>query len=156
MAHFVRDHPLYDVEKDLQAMLVEQAGNIRLSTQDNNAAARDIAQRSSPPSGPRQLSPDMLNDFKKASDEQLARLGDAHHEAEQQMVQKLDDMSQMQELIKRFQPVRGAIPDAAGSRPANTGIQSSRRIEPRRSTGLERPRGHRKAGGRHAGLKLQR
>jgi ElaB/YqjD/DUF883 family membrane-anchored ribosome-binding protein len=102
MDHFVRDNPLYDVEKDLQTMLLEQAGNIRLSTQDNNAAARDIAQSSSPPSGPRQFSPDMLNDFKKASDEQLARLGDAHHEAEQQMVQKLDDMSQMQELIKDF------------------------------------------------------
>ena len=102
MDHFVRDNPLYDVEKDLQAMLHEQAGNIRLSTQDNNAAARDIAQRSSPPAGPRQLSPDMLNDFKKASDEQLARLGHVNQEAEQKMVQKLDDMSQMQELVKDF------------------------------------------------------
>lgn len=102
MDHFVRENPLYDVEKDLQTMLREQAGNIRLSTQDNNAAARDIAQRSSPPSVPRQLSPDMLKDFKRASDEQLARLGEAHQEAGQQIVQKLDDMSQMQELIKDF------------------------------------------------------
>ncbi|MEJ0088998.1 MAG: hypothetical protein WDM80_04490 [Limisphaerales bacterium] len=102
MDNFVRQNPLYDVEKDLQEMLHEQGGNIRLSTQDNNAAARDVAQRSSPPAGPRQLSPEMLNDFKKASDDQIARLGQMHEEADQEMVQKLDDMSQMQELTKDF------------------------------------------------------
>lgn len=102
MDHFVRQNPLYDVEKDLQEMLHQQAGNIRLSTQDNDATARDVAQRSSPPGGARQLTPGMLNDFKKASDEQLARLGQAHDDADQQLVQKLDDLTQMQELLKDF------------------------------------------------------
>lgn len=102
MENFVREQPLYDVEKDLQERLRQQAGNIRLSTQDNNAAARDIAQRSSPPAGPRRLSPDMLDDLKKASDAQIARLDQVEKDADEEMVQKLDDMSQMQELVKDF------------------------------------------------------
>jgi hypothetical protein len=102
MENFVRQHPLYDVEQDLQELLRQQAENIRQSTQANDAATRNIAQRSSPPGGPRRLSPDMLNDFKKASDDQIARLGQVHEEADRQMVQTLDDMSQMQELIKDF------------------------------------------------------
>lgn len=102
MDHFVRDHPLYDVEKDFQEMLHDQAGNVRLSTQDNDAAARDIARRSSPPGGPRKLSPDLLDDFKKASDAQIARLSQVHQDTDQQVVQKLEDMSQMQELVKDF------------------------------------------------------
>ncbi|MGD0745979.1 MAG: hypothetical protein ABSA45_12570, partial [Verrucomicrobiota bacterium] len=102
MENFVRQHPLYDVEQDLQEMLRQQAANIRESTQTNDAVARDIAQRSSPPGGPRQLSPDMLNDFKKASDDQVARLGQVNEETDKQIVQTLDDMSQMQELSKDF------------------------------------------------------
>jgi ElaB/YqjD/DUF883 family membrane-anchored ribosome-binding protein len=102
MENFVRQNPLYDVEQDLRKLLRQQAENIRQSTQTNDAAARDVAQRSSPPGASRQLSPDMLNDFKKASDDQIARLGQVHEDADQQMVQKLDDMSQMQELIKDF------------------------------------------------------
>ncbi len=78
MENFVRDNPLYDVEKDLQESLRQQAESIRDSTQTNDAATRDIAQRSSPPGGPRQLSPEMLEILKKASDEQVARLGGAH------------------------------------------------------------------------------
>jgi hypothetical protein len=102
MENFVRENPLYDVEKDLQELLRQDAESIRHSTQTNDAAARDIAQRSSPPTGPRQLSPDMLEDLKKASDDQAARLSGAHEEAEKKIVQTLDDMDQMQELVKDF------------------------------------------------------
>ena len=102
MENFVREHPLYDVEQDLQKMLSQQAQNIRESTHDNSSAARDIAQRSSPPGGPRQLSPEMLNDLKKASDDQVARLGGVEEQTDKQIVKALDDMSQMQELIKDF------------------------------------------------------
>jgi hypothetical protein len=102
MANFVRQNPVYDVEKDLQEALRQQAGEIRLSTQDNDFAARDIAQRSSPPGGPRRLSPDMLDDFKMASDNQVARLGQAHEEADKEIVQPLEDLGQMQELVKDF------------------------------------------------------
>jgi len=44
----------------------------------------------------------MLNDLKKASDDQVARLGGVEEQADKQIVQALDDMSQMQELIKDF------------------------------------------------------
>jgi hypothetical protein len=102
MENFVRQHPLYDVEQDLQELLRQQAGNIRASTKDNTAAAGDVAQRSSPPGGPRQLSPDLLADLKKASDDQVSRLGGVQEQTDKQIVQTLDDMSQMQELIKDF------------------------------------------------------
>jgi hypothetical protein len=63
---------------------------------------RDVAQRSSPPGGPRRLTPDMLDDLKKASDEQVARLNGAHEEAEKEIMATLDQMDQMQELINDF------------------------------------------------------
>lgn len=102
MENFVRDQPVYDVEKDLQERLRQQAAAIRQSTQANNDATRAIAQRSSPAGASRQLSPDMLEDFKKASDDQVARLGGVHDQTDKQVVQALDDMDQMQELIKDF------------------------------------------------------
>jgi hypothetical protein len=98
MDNFVRQTPLYDVEKELQKLLRQQAENIRQSTRANDAAGRDIAQRSSPATGPRQLSADMPDDFKKASDEQIARLGGVQEETGKQVAQTLEDMSQMQEL----------------------------------------------------------
>ncbi len=102
MDHFVRENPLYDVEKDLQKTLREQAEKIRDSANTNNAVAKDIAQRSSPSEGGRQLSPDMLRDFKKESDEQVKRLGGAQKETEEQVAQTLEDMSKLQELMKDF------------------------------------------------------
>jgi len=100
MDNFVRNEPLYDVEKDLQNILSQQARNIGQSTQANDAANKEIAQQSSPPGGPRQMTPDMLEAFKKASDAQVAALSQAHDQTDQQVVQKLDDISQMQELVK--------------------------------------------------------
>lgn len=130
MDNFVRENPVYDVEKDLQALLRQQAAEVRLSTQDNNNAARDIAQRSSPPAGPRQLSPDLLDDFKKASDDQVARLGGVHAETDQQVVQPLEDMDQMQELVKdfnQFEALYHAQQDLAQqSQPYNRAGQLSR------------------------------
>jgi len=102
MENFVREHPLYDVESDLQSALRRQASDIRASTQQNGDAAHDIAQASSPPNGPRQLSPELLQDLKKASDDQVARLGGVSQKTDQQTVQVLADMSQMQELMKDF------------------------------------------------------
>ena len=102
MENFVREHPLYDVEKDLQGWLRQQAENIRQSTGTNDAAARDIAQRSAPPGGGRSLTPDLLEDFKRESGAQVSRLGGVQEETEKQVVQPLDDMAQMQELVKDF------------------------------------------------------
>jgi hypothetical protein len=102
MDNFVRQTPLYDVEKDLQEVLRQQAESIRQSTRANNTAGLDIARRSSPPAGPRQVSADLPEDFKKASDEQLARLGEVQEETGKQVAQTLEEMSQMQELQKDF------------------------------------------------------
>jgi hypothetical protein len=102
MAKFVRDDPVYDVEKELQKTLQEQAARIRQSTDTNNAAARDLAQQSSPPGSPRQLKPGMLDDFKRESDAQVARLGGVEKEAQKQLAETLQDMSKMQELQKDF------------------------------------------------------
>jgi hypothetical protein len=102
MDNFVRQQPLYDVESDLQESLHQQADAIRGSTGTNSASTRDLAQRSSPPGGPRQLTPDVLRDFKQASDDQVARLGGTHEELDRQVVQKLDDLDQLQELVNDF------------------------------------------------------
>ena len=102
MEHFVREHPLYDVEQDLQGWLRQQAENIRQSTGTNDAAARNIARRSAPPDGGRSLSPDLLEDYKKESDAQVSRLSGVHEESEKQVVQILDDLAPMQELVKDF------------------------------------------------------
>jgi hypothetical protein len=102
MDNFVRQTPVYDIERDLQDLLRQQAQSVRESTQANDAATKDIAQRSSPPSGPRQLSPEMLNDLKAASDKQVTRLSQTHEDTDKQVVQPLEDMSRMQELVKDF------------------------------------------------------
>lgn len=102
MDEFVRDNPLYDVEEELKELLQEQARNIRASTRTNAQQAGDIAQRSSPSSGPRRISPDLLDDFKKSSEEQVARLEGVRREAENEIAQTLEDMSVMQELLKDF------------------------------------------------------
>jgi ElaB/YqjD/DUF883 family membrane-anchored ribosome-binding protein len=102
METFVRDNPLYDVEKELQEHLQEQAKNIRQSTSTNDAAARDLAARSSPAEGPRQLSPDMAGALKKESDEQVARLDRVQAATDEQVAEVLAEMSQMQELLKDF------------------------------------------------------
>lgn len=102
MDNFVRTNPVYDVEADLRDLLRQQAEAVRQSTQANDDATRGIAQRSSPPNGPRRLSPDLLAEFKQASDDQVARLGGVHDQTDKQVVQTLEDMDQMQELVKDF------------------------------------------------------
>jgi hypothetical protein len=130
MDNFVREHPVYDVETDLQKLLRQQAEAVRQSTQADDSATRDVAQRSSPPNGSRRLSPDLLEDFKKASDDQVARLDGVHDETDKQVVQPLDDMDQMQELVKdfnQFQALFHAQQDLAqGSQPYNRAGQLSR------------------------------
>jgi hypothetical protein len=102
MEQFGREQPVYDVEQDLAELLQQEAQEIRQSTAANDSVGRDIGQRSSPAGGGRQVSPDMLSDFKKASDEQVARLGGVGENGEQQIAQTLADMRQMQELQKDF------------------------------------------------------
>lgn len=102
MEKFVRENPVYDVEKELQETLRQQAANVRQSTSTNDAAAREIAQLSSPPGAERQVKPGMLEDFKRESDAQVARLGGVQEQTEKQIAETLQDMSKMQELQKDF------------------------------------------------------
>ncbi len=102
MEHFIREKPLYDVEAEFQQMLKQKAQEIRNSTAANDKSAKEVARRSSPPSGQRQLDQQMAEDFKKASDEQVARLGGVEDQAQKDMVQTLEDMSLMQEVLKDF------------------------------------------------------
>ncbi len=102
MDNFVRENPLYDVEKELRDLLQQQAQTIRQSTQTNNATAGQIAQRSSLPNGARQMTPGMLDEFAQASQEQVERLGGAQQKTQQQVLDTLAEMSQMQELMKDF------------------------------------------------------
>jgi hypothetical protein len=102
MENFVRKDPLYDVEAELQDTLKKQADAIRASTKENNATSQQIAQRSSPPSGPRQMDSGMLSDFKEASDEQVKKLGGVEEQTRQDIAQTLKDMSQLQEIMKDF------------------------------------------------------
>src|SRR4030095_8789532 len=80
MDTFVRKDPVYDIEAELQQTLEEKAEAIRQSTQANDAAAKSVAQKSAPPAGSRAVTPEMLQQFKEASDEQVAKLGGAEQE----------------------------------------------------------------------------
>ncbi len=102
MEHFVRENPLYDVEKELQEELSEQAAGIRESVRQNDADTKSVAQRSAPENGPRQTSPGLAGDLKQASDEQVKRLGGAEQQGEKKIQETLQDLAAMQELIKDF------------------------------------------------------
>ena len=101
MEDFVREQPVYDLEKELGETLKEKAGEIRESTKMNDSANRDIAQRSASAGGQSAVTPEMLADFKKAADEQAERLGGkAEQEQEEKIAQTFEDLSLMQEILK--------------------------------------------------------
>ena len=105
MEEFVRKEPLYDIEKELGDTLKKRAEEIRESTQSNDAAAKDLAQRGTPPDAR------MMDDFQKASDEQLAKLGAAAKKAQEDVVQPLEDMALMNAIlqdINRFKELDAA------------------------------------------------
>ncbi|HYR58058.1 MAG TPA: hypothetical protein VEO95_05495, partial [Chthoniobacteraceae bacterium] len=110
METFVRDQPVYDIEAELKETLAEKAQEIRDSVNANEQAMRNLPQQSQPQAGNADeskaggsqpsLSPATLADFKKASDDQAARLGGTEQEAQQQVAQTLEDMSLMHEIVK--------------------------------------------------------
>jgi hypothetical protein len=106
MDDFVRKDPIYDVEADMQKVLDQQAEAIRQSTQANQQAQDQIAQRTSPPQGGRQMDQQMLADFKKASDEQMKNLGGVEKQQEEQIDQPLADMALLHEIMKDLNRMR--------------------------------------------------
>jgi hypothetical protein len=102
MDQFVRDTPLYDIEREFQQLLRREAEKIRASTSTNNAVAKAVGQRSVNPDGSRKLNSQMLDDFSKAAQDQVARLGGVQEETQEQVVKTLQEMGPMQELQKDF------------------------------------------------------
>lgn len=123
MEHFVRDQPLYDVEAELKNTLAEKAQAIRDSTKANEEATKPLGQQPAPAqpgqsssSGQQPPSQKTLDDFKQASDEQLARLGATEQEARDQVLKPLEDLSLMHEIIKdinRFKDLYAAQQELA-------------------------------------------
>lgn len=123
MENFVRDQPLYDVEAELKNTLAEKAQEIRDSTKANEEATKQVGQTSAPPeagqpspAGQQAPSQKMLDDFKQASDEQLARLGETEQETRDQILKPLEDLSLMHEIIKdinRFKDLYAAQQELA-------------------------------------------
>jgi outer membrane murein-binding lipoprotein Lpp len=123
MENFVRDQPLYDVEAELKNTLSEKAQEIRDSTAANEEAMKQLAAQQPPadqggqkPAGPQPPSQKMLDDFKQASDAQLARLGAVEQEAQQEVMQPLEDMALLHEIVKdinRFKDLYAAQQEMA-------------------------------------------
>jgi hypothetical protein len=113
METFVRDQPLYDIEAELKATLAEKAEEIRESTATNAEAMKALA---GSPAGQQPPGQKMLDDFKQASDEQLARLGATDQATQAEVVQPLEDLSLMHEIIKdinRFKELYAAQQELA-------------------------------------------
>ncbi|MBA4147536.1 MAG: hypothetical protein H0X66_05420 [Verrucomicrobia bacterium] len=98
MENFVRKNPLYDIEAELQNNLREKAEAIRESTAQNESDMQRLAQNS-PQSQP---TPEMLEDFKRASEEQARRLAGTEAEAREEVAGPLQDLSELHELMKNF------------------------------------------------------
>ena len=109
MEHFVRDQPLYDVEAELKNTLAEKAQEIRDSTAANEEQMKALGGQQPP-------SQKTLDDFKKASDEQLARLGQTEKEMEEEVLKPLEDLSLLHEIVKdinRFKDLYAAQQEMA-------------------------------------------
>jgi hypothetical protein len=136
MENFVRNQPLYDIEAELKNTLAEKAQEIRDSVKKNEEAMKDAQAQNSPqgqqpqqgeqgqqgqqgkPSAGGQQAPSqkMLDDFKLASDEQAARLGETERETREQVEKPLEDLSLMHEIIKdvnRFKELYAAQQELA-------------------------------------------
>ena len=112
MDTFVRDQPVYDLESEMQEVLSEKADEIRASTKENDAAMKELAQT------PGQTQPDQakLGGMKKASDDQLAKLGGAEQEAREEITEPMEDLALMQEIMKdlnRLEELAGAQKELA-------------------------------------------
>lgn len=112
MDKFVRDQPVYDLESELQKVLSEKAEEIRESTKQNDAAMKDLVQAQSE----RKPDPAMVGAMKKASDDQLAKLGGTEQKAREEITEPMEDLALMQEIMKdlnRIEDLAGAQKELA-------------------------------------------
>ncbi len=100
METFVRKDPLYDIEAELQGTLQKEAAKIQASAKENEAASKEVAQKSTPPEGGRKLDGPMIAQFKEAADKQAEALGGSGKELQKEVEEPLADMSLVQEILK--------------------------------------------------------
>jgi len=92
MENSTRENPLYDMEKDLQKILDQEAKKIRESAAQNQEQLQNFMEQ--------QASDSSMEDFEKQANEQADRLDPARQTAEKQMAEALDDAQKMQDLLK--------------------------------------------------------
>jgi hypothetical protein len=99
MEKFVRDKPLYDIEKDLQQILTQKAAEIRASLAESNSTLQKVAQPPPPGGASQEKRLEALASLHKQSDAQLAQLQQSHQDAENKIVPPLEDAEKMNALI---------------------------------------------------------
>ncbi|NNE93074.1 MAG: hypothetical protein HKN23_15620, partial [Verrucomicrobiales bacterium] len=92
MESATRDKPLYDLEKDLQKVLNEEAQAIRDSVAQNQEGLEQFLNG--------QPSPQSTQQFSEEGEQQADRLDPAREQAEQEIAEALEDAQKMQELLK--------------------------------------------------------
>jgi ElaB/YqjD/DUF883 family membrane-anchored ribosome-binding protein len=102
LENFVRDHPLYDVEEEFRPLLKQEGQRVRNSAMENTETMEALAAKTLGANGNRQLGADVLQDFGKAAERQIANLSRSGKEIEKNVVEALKEMGPMQELIKDF------------------------------------------------------
>lgn len=107
MENFIRDEPLYDVEKSLQEMLAERAQEIRDSVEQNQKATDALKP---PPAGdPNQNpgaqsppSPDSLQQLAEAAREHRDNLSGGQQAAEEEVSEPLEDIADLHEIVNDY------------------------------------------------------
>ena len=102
LENFVRDHPLYDVEEEFRPLLKQEGQRVRNSANENSREMAALAAKTVGANGGRQLGLDVLKDFSKASEQQIANLSGAEKKIGTDIVEALKEMGPMQELLKDF------------------------------------------------------
>lgn len=98
MENATRENPLYDIEKDLQKVLNEEAKAIRESIAMNESELSEF--RESSPSD------SAVDEFGKDAEAQADRLDPAREQAEQKIAEAIEDSAKMQDLLKALNAYR--------------------------------------------------
>ncbi len=102
MEQFVRPHPLYDFEHDLQKQLTSEAERIEQSTAENNASLNQLATQTSHPDGSRTLTPGNIAQLQAEAQAQAERLGAGGEQLANTVTKPLQDISRFHDLVNDF------------------------------------------------------
>lgn len=94
-----RQNPVYDFENDLAERLQEMANDIESSAQQNGEDVEKSLEQSDVKQAP---SPQTLEEFEKAAQEQADRLNELGKEGDEEVHKPLEDLAKMHELMKDF------------------------------------------------------